>query len=73
MDFHITAETVPWQQAVQAQGAERHAHHIAVAVFDAADDLLEEVPRLVLQKATLLDDVVKQLARLPCIGFSCWR
>ena len=37
-----------------------------MAVLDAADDLLEEVPRLVLQQAPLLDDVVEKLARLPC-------
>ena len=40
------------------------AHHVAVAVLDAADDLLEEVPRLILQETTLLDDVVEQL---PCL------
>ena len=38
--------------------------HVAVAVLDAAHDLLEKVARLVLRQAPLLDDVVKQLAAL---------
>ena len=54
-----------WPQSGQARGAGCTAHHVAVAVLDAADDLLEEVPRLILQEATLLDDVVEELARLP--------
>jgi predicted permease len=37
-----------------------------VAVLDAADDLLEEVPRLVLQQPPLLHDVIEQFASLPC-------
>ena len=50
------------------QVVECHAHHVAVAVLDAADDLLEEVPRLVLQQTPLLHDVVKQLPGLPQTG-----
>ena len=46
------------------------ADHVAMAVFDAADDLLEEVPRLVLQQAPLFHNVVKQLTRLPCAVLS---
>ena len=43
--------------------------HVAVAVLDPRDDLLEEVARLVLGQAPLLDDVVKELAalRLCCV------
>jgi hypothetical protein len=39
-------------------------HHVPVAVLDAADDLLEEAPRLVLHQPPLLHDVVEQLAAL---------
>ena len=39
-------------------------HHVAVAVLDAGDDLLEEVSRLVLAETTLLHDVVEELAAL---------
>ena len=38
--------------------------HVAVAVLDAARDLLEEVARLVLDEAALLHDVVEELAPL---------
>ena len=57
--------------AVRASaGCSVSAHHVAVAVLDAADDLLEKVPRLILQEATLLDNVVKELARLPRYSFA---
>ena len=38
--------------------------HVAVAVLDAARDLLEEVARLVLDEPPLLDDVVEELPPL---------
>ena len=37
---------------------------VSMTVVDTRDDLLEEVPRLILQLAPLLNDVVKQLASL---------
>lgn len=42
--------------------------HVAVAVLDARDDLLEETARLVFGQAALFDDVVKQLAALLLVG-----
>jgi hypothetical protein len=38
--------------------------HVPVAVLHATDDLLEEMPGLVLRQPPLLNDVVKQLATL---------
>jgi len=60
------------QTRVQQQvlGLEVAVHdHVAVAVLDAADDLLEEAARLVLRQAALLDDVVEQLAAFSVQGF----
>jgi hypothetical protein len=39
-------------------------HHVSMAVLHAADDLLEEVARLILGQAPLLHNVIKQLATL---------
>lgn len=57
-----TAQRAPGARA--RRGAAPVHDHVAVAVLDAADDLLEKVTRLVLWQPALLHDVVKQLAAL---------
>jgi hypothetical protein len=50
--YHITVTSAPVHD------------HVPVAVLHPRDDLLEEVPRLVLRQPALLNNVVKQLATL---------
>ena len=42
----------------------QEAYHVAMAILDPTDDLLEELPGIVLEEPAFLHDVVKQLSRL---------
>ena len=39
-------------------------HHVAVAVLHTRNDLLEELPRLILHQPALLHNIVKELSGL---------